>query len=177
MLAFISRLTIVAASILVSYPATARAAESPAAIQDTGPAADNRAAVEAMLRAWMAGDSGALQSLLANDIEWTITGHSAAAGTTRGRAELMSKVLGPFGARFAQSSDRFRPRRIHGVYTDSDTVIVHFDGAGVANDGQAYSNSYLWLLTLRDGKIARGTAFFDSIAFDKLWNRVQPAQN
>jgi len=177
MLKLISRLTIVAVSVLASYPVTVMAAESPAAIHDAGLAVNNRAAVETMLRAWMKGDSGALQSLFADDVEWTITGNSVAAGTTYGRAELISKVLGPFGARFAQSSDRFRPRRIHGVYADSDTVIVHFDGAGVANDGQAYSNSYLWLLTLRDGKIARGTAFFDSIAFNELWDRVQPAQN
>jgi ketosteroid isomerase-like protein len=177
MLEFMSRLTIVAASLLASYPAAAVAAEPPAALHNAAATPANKIAVETMLKAWMSGDNGALQPLLADEIEWTITGGSAAAGTTHGRAELMAKVLGPFGARFAQSSDRFRPRRILGVYADGDTVIAHFDGGGTANDGAAYTNSYVWLLTLRDGKIVRGIAFFDSIAFNDLWRRVQPVQN
>jgi uncharacterized protein len=134
----------------------------------------NKVTIEAVFKAWMAGDGAALQPLLSDDVEWTITGRSLASGTTHGRAELMSKVLGPFGARFSRSSDRFRPRQIHGIYGDGDTIIVHFDGAGVANDAKPYSNSYVWLLTMRDGKVVRATAFFDSIAFDDLWQRVQP---
>ncbi len=137
----------------------------------------NRTIVETILQDWMGGDGGALQRLLADDIEWTITGASRAAGTYRGRAELNAKVLGPFGARFSQSPDRFRPRRINGVYADGDTVIVHLDAAGTANDGKPYANSYVWILTMRDGKAARAIAFFDSIAFDALWQRVAPVQS
>jgi ketosteroid isomerase-like protein len=153
-------------------------AESPASFTEKeNMASSNRTAVETMLNAWMAGDRGALLSLISDDIEWTITGNSLAAGTTRGRAELMTKVLGPFGARFARSSDPFRPRRINGVYADGDIVVAHFDAAGIANDGKPYLNSYVWLLTMSNGKIVRATAFFDSIAFDDLWRRVQPAEN
>ncbi|MFC0577225.1 nuclear transport factor 2 family protein [Paraburkholderia solisilvae] len=151
-------------------------AESPFHLNRTM-ASSNRAAVESMFNAWMAGDSSAFPLLLSDDIEWTITGNSLAAGTTRGRTELMAKVLGPFGARFVHSGDGFRPRHIHGVYADGDTVVVHFDAAGTANDGKPYSNSYVWLLTMNNGKIVRATAFFDSIAFDDFWRRVQPAQN
>ena len=42
-------------------------------------------------------------------------------------------------------------------------------GAGVANDGFQYNNSYVWLLTMHSGKVVRVTSFFDSIAFDELW--------
>lgn len=123
----------------------------------------------------MAGDGGAFQSLLSDDVEWTIAGNSAAAGTTRGRQELMTKVLGPFGARFSQSADRFKPRVIHGVYADGDTVVAHFLGVGTTNNGRPYENSYVWLLSMRDGKIARATAFFDGIAFNELWQQTPPA--
>ncbi len=173
MLEFISRLTIVAASLLASYPTVAPASETPRALQDksqdTSSTIANKAAVERALQAWMSGDGGALQPLLSDEVEWTIAGNSAASGTTRGRAELMSKVLGPFGARFSRSEDRFRPRRILGVYADGDSVVAHFDGAGIANDGKPYTNSYVWLLTMRDGKVTQATAFFDSIAFNDLW--------
>ncbi|NWD73149.1 nuclear transport factor 2 family protein [Pseudomonas gingeri] len=135
----------------------------------------NKITVETALNGWMTGDGKALQALLSDDIEWTITGNSAAAGTTRGRTELTQKVLGPFSARFSAAGDPFRPRKINGVYADGDTVIAHFEGSGMTNDGKRYSNDYVWLLTMSDGKAVKGTAFFDSIAFNELW-RVKPAQ-
>jgi uncharacterized protein len=177
MLDFIARLAIVSVAAIFAYPITVLASDSPPAVQQMEQGAANKAIVETMLKAWMAGDGSALLARFADDIEWTITGRSAASGTTHGRSELMAKVLGPFSARFTQSEDRFRPRRIHGVYAEGGTVIAYFDGAGIANGGQAYSNTYLWLLTLRDGKIVRGIAFFDSIAFDDLWNQAAPARN
>lgn len=152
-------------------PATSNPSTPGAAVPGETTAANKRA-VQAMLEAWSQGDGGALQRLLTDDVEWTITGRSAAAGTLHGRAELMDKVLTPFGARFKTSSDKFRPRAIHGVFGDGDTVIAQFDGAGVTNDGSSYKNSYVWLLTLRDGKVVRVTAFFDAIAFDELWKRA-----
>ena len=55
-----------------------------------------------------------------------------------------------------------------------------FDGpplraSGVARDGEAYSNTYAWFWEMREGKVARAQAFFDSIAFNDLWRRVRPA--
>ncbi|MGU9821676.1 hypothetical protein [Pseudomonas sp. ADAK22] len=47
-------------------------------------------------------------------------------------------------------------------------------GAGTTNDGTRYENDYVWLLTMRNGKAVKGTAFFDSVAFNELW-RVKPA--
>jgi len=168
-------------SFFLAAPMTASYAEGVAApVHDKevrSMEAQNKAAVESTLQAWMAGDGGALQPLLSDDIDWTIVGNSAVAGTTHGRQELMAKVLVPFGARFSQSSDRFKPRVIHGVYADGDAVIAHFLGAGTTNDGRRYENSYVWLLTMRDGKVVRATAFFDSIAFNELWEQTRPAAN
>jgi uncharacterized protein len=137
----------------------------------------NKARVEGVLKAWMAGDGTALQGLLDDNVEWTITGNSLVSGTTHNRAELNVKVLDPFGARFSQSQDRFRPRKINGIYADGDAVIAYLDASGTANDGKPYANSYVWILNMRDDKAVRVTAFFDSIAFDELWRRVPPAQN
>jgi uncharacterized protein len=143
-------------------------------IAGVSPPVTNKQAIENMLVAWMGGDPTALQSLLAEDVQWTITGNSVVAGTTNSRPELMSKVLGPLWARFAKADAPLRPRRIAGLYADGDTVIAQFDSAGTANDGKAYANSYLWILTMRHGKIVKGIAFFDSIAVNELWQRVIP---
>ncbi|WP_431263934.1 nuclear transport factor 2 family protein [Roseateles chitinivorans] len=173
----------VIASLAMAIPAAraataaAQAKAQAANAQGGADAAANKAAVDTMLRRWMGGDYGALQPMLADDIEWTITGHSLVAGTTRSRDELNRTVLGPFGARFAQSQDRFRPRTIHAVYADGDTVVAHFSAAGTTNAGKPYANSYVWMLTMRDGKAVRVTAFFDSIAFDEFWRQNPVAAN
>ncbi|MDQ4041615.1 MAG: hypothetical protein M3141_07680, partial [Actinomycetota bacterium] len=64
-----------------------------------------------------------------------------------------------------------RPVRIYALCADDDTVIVRWDGHGVANDAITYDNSYAWLMTLRDGLVVDGAAYFDRIAFDELWRR------
>lgn len=137
--------------------------------------ARNKAVIESMLRSWMNGDSSVFQAHLSDDIEWTIPGNSAIAGTTHGRQELMTKILAPFGARFVKSTDSFKPRAIDGIYADGDTVVAQFVGSGTTNNGRPYRNNYLWVLAMQDGKIVRATAFFDSVAFNELWQQ-SPAQ-
>ena len=61
------------------------------------------------------------------------------------------------------------------VHADGDTVIVLWDGRGIAIDGHPYKNSYAWFMELRDGKVVDGTAFYDSISFNDLWTRARPA--
>jgi uncharacterized protein len=90
----------------------------------------------------------------------------------RHRVQFVDRVLAPFGARFAQG-ERFRPVSIRSILADGDTVAVLWDGHGVANDGEPYDNSYAWIMRLRDGKVVDGVAFFDSISFDRLWERVR----
>jgi ketosteroid isomerase-like protein len=63
---------------------------------------------------------------------------------------------------------------IRSVFADADTVIVVWDGRGIANDGQPYQNSYVWIMKMRDGKVIDGTAFYHSLSFNDLWARVEP---
>jgi ketosteroid isomerase-like protein len=133
--------------------------------------AANKRKVATGFASWMSG-TRTIGDLLADDIHWTIAGQSLISGTTVGKAALVNDVLKPFAARFAKSNEPFRPASIKGIYADGDTVAVHWDGRGVANDGELYLNSYAWFLTMREGLIAEATAFFDSIAFNELWNRI-----
>ncbi|PZG15178.1 nuclear transport factor 2 family protein [Nonomuraea aridisoli] len=132
----------------------------------------NRRTVRAAFEAWQDG-TGAITDLFAPDMVWRIEGRSAAAKEYGSRQRFVEEVLAPFGARFADG-ERFRPVRIRSVHADGDTVIVVWDGSGVANDGVRYDNTYAWVMRLRDGQVVDGTAFFDSIAFNDLWERVTP---
>ena len=133
----------------------------------------NREIIRQAFEAWRQGTSP-ITDVFAPGMVWRIEGHSAAAREYRGTQQFVDEVLAPFGARFA-GGEPFRPVTIRGVYADGDTVVVIWDGRGVANDGRPYENSYAWIMKLDNGKVVDGTAFFDSISFDDLWSRVQPS--
>jgi len=132
----------------------------------------NREAIRRAFDAWQGG-TGAIADLFAPDMVWRIEGHSVASREYAGSQAFIDEVLTPFGARFA-NGEPFRPSRVRSIHADGDTVIVVWDGRGVANDGQPYQNSYAWIMRLRGGKVVDGTAFYDSLSFNDLWNRVQP---
>jgi ketosteroid isomerase-like protein len=134
----------------------------------------NRDVVTEAFAAWMNG-TGYVSSLFADDMTWEIAGKSAASRKYANTQELLDEVLQPFGARFG-AADPFRPVTIRAVYDDREqgTVIVVWDGRGTTTAGTVYENSYVWILTLSDGKVVDGTAFYDSIAFNELWETVSP---
>jgi ketosteroid isomerase-like protein len=131
--------------------------------------ARNKAIVAASFDAWHAG-TGSPYDLLADDAIWTIVGRSLASKTYESREAFMSEVIRPFNARMSQG---LQPT-IRNIYADGDTVIVFFDASGTARDGQLYANTYAWFLEMADGKVVRAFAFYDSIAFNDLWQRVTP---
>jgi ketosteroid isomerase-like protein len=136
----------------------------------SGTEATNREKVAAAFDAWKAG-TGYITGLLADELRWTIAGNSAASKTYESKQQFIDEVLHPFGQRF---STPFRPVTIRGLYADGDTVIILWDGEGIALDGKPYVNTYAWFLTFRDGLVVEATAFYDSIAFNDLWSRVVP---
>jgi ketosteroid isomerase-like protein len=132
----------------------------------------NREIVADAFDAWSRG-AGYVAGIFAADMTWEIVGRSRASGTYGSAREFSDEVLHPFGARFRPDLP-FRPVAIRGIYADGDTVIVRWDGEGTTTAGTIYRNTYAWFMTLRDGKVIDGTAFYDSIAFDELWENVSP---
>jgi ketosteroid isomerase-like protein len=117
--------------------------------------------------AWANG-TGSPYEALADEATWEIVGKSVASRVYTSKEDFMANVIRPFNARM---STPLRPV-IRDIYADGDTVIVLFDAEGTARDGVRYRNTYSWFLTLVDNRIVKGTAFFDSIAFNDLWQRV-----
>lgn len=129
----------------------------------------NKAIVTRQFDAWRDG-TGSPYDLLAEDASWTIVGRSHASKTYDGREAFLREVIRPFNARMASP---LRPE-VRYLYADGDTVIVFFDARGTARDGTPYENTYAWFLTLREDRIVRAFAFFDSVAFNALWTGVTP---
>lgn len=118
-------------------------------------------------------DGATITNIFAPDMVWRIEGHSLASREYGSSQEFIDYVLTPFGARFSRE-EPFRPVRIRSITADGDTVVVVWDGRGIAADGKPYANSYAWIMRLSDGKVVDGTAFYDSISFNDLWTRIQP---
>lgn len=167
----IMKLSIVLVLIVAAVVSLQSAAEVRGEIKMTEEVeARNKAAVLAGFEAWKAG-TGSPYDLLAEDAQWTIVGHSLASKTYPSREAFMSEVIRPFNARMSAG---LKPS-IRNIYTDADTVIVFFDASGTARDGKTYANTYAWFLELRNGKIVKASAFFDSVVFNEFWQRVRPA--
>lgn len=132
----------------------------------------NRNIIRQAFDGWQQG-TGSVADVFAPGMVWRIEGHSVASREYGSKQQFIDEVLTPFGARFT-ASEPFRPVTIRAVYADGDTVIVIWDGRGIASDGQPYENSYAWIMKLDGGKVIDGTAFYDSISFNDLWVRVQP---
>lgn len=126
----------------------------------------NKATVQKAFDAWAAG-TGSPYDLLADNVTWTITGNSAASKSYGSRDAFINEVIKPFNARMSVG---LKPT-IRNMYADGDAVIVFFDASGAAKDGQPYKNTYAWFLDIDGGKIVKAWAFFDSIAFNKLWDK------
>lgn len=124
--------------------------------------------VSAAFDAWANG-TGSPFDLLAENAEWTVTGYSVVAGTYN-RQELISEILLPFNARMNGS---LKPT-IHRLYVDGNTVIAFFDAEGTTKDGEPYKNTYTWYMEFEKEEVIKVVAFLDSIAFNELWQRVQP---
>ncbi len=127
------------------------------------------ALVEDKFAAWVAG-TGSPFELLAENASWTIAGNSAVSKTYTSRSAFLTEVIQPFNARMSVG---LKPVIRH-LYADGDTVIALFDGAGVAKDGHPYTNTYAWFMRFEEKKLVEATAFFDSLAFNELWQRVDP---
>jgi uncharacterized protein len=132
----------------------------------------HRKIVTEAFTAWMNG-TGNVTSIFADDMTWEITGRSAASRKYANTRQFADEVLHPFAARFG-TDDPFRPVAIQAVYNDEEqrTVVVVWDGRGTTTAGTVYENTYAWIMTLRDGRVIDGTAFYDSIAFNELWETV-----
>jgi uncharacterized protein len=130
----------------------------------------NKAIVQASFDGWSAG-TGSPFDLLADDATWTIVGHSVASKTYGSREAFMSEVIQPFNARMSVG---LKPT-IRNIYADGDTVIIFFDASGTARDGKPYANTYARFFDMRDSKVIKASAFFDSVEFNEFWQRVTPA--
>jgi ketosteroid isomerase-like protein len=130
--------------------------------------ASNERLVAAAFQRWAAGGTRFFDELLAPDVKWTIAGSGPPAGIYHGRDDFIERAVTPLSKRLAAP---VRPA-VRGLWSDGQHVIVHWDGATAARDGQDYRNSYVWIMRMRSGKAVEVTAFLDLAAYQEVLRRV-----
>jgi ketosteroid isomerase-like protein len=123
--------------------------------------AANRALIQDAFARWGTGEFD-IFSLLSDDVVWHITGQDPdIAKTYRSRQALLDATSVPLRARLAGP---LKPD-VRQIWTDGDEVLVHWNGTAPFRDGSQYRNTYLWVMTVRSGRVVAVTAFLDNAAF------------
>jgi hypothetical protein len=78
----------------------------------------------------------------------------------------------PFNARMATPL----VPTVQGIYADGDMVIILFEASATTKDDQPYHNTYTWYSQMKEGKVFKAIAFFDTREFDEFWTRVAPTK-
>ena len=131
----------------------------------------NKAIVRASFERWRNATGGPFE-LLTPDAEWTIVGSSPLSKTYHSRQEFLDQVIGPFNARMATPL----VPTVRGLYADGDMVIILFDASATTRDDRPYRNTYTWYFQMKEAKVVKAIAFFDTREFDEFWTRVAPAR-
>jgi len=127
----------------------------------------NKDIVRKAFEKW-ANAEGSFFDLLAEDVVWTITGNSPVSKKYTSKKQFIEEVIDPLNEKFSR---KIMPS-LRGLYADGDMVIALWHGKAVVKDGLPYDNTYSWYMKMKDGKIIEVIAFFDTIEFTKLWNRI-----
>jgi ketosteroid isomerase-like protein len=128
-------------------------------------AAQNRKLLEDAFDGWVRGDRAAFNSLLADDLRWTVIGSSPVSGCYNSKREFLEGA----GARMAEKlATPIQPTLRH-LIADGNMVALVFDGRATGKNGTDYGQTYCWVLRLEDGKIREGTAYLDTELISRLF--------
>jgi uncharacterized protein len=105
------------------------------------------------------GNVQPLLDSLADDVEWTIIGSTALSGTSRGKQEVIDKLLKPIRARLADGPIVFQPERF---IAEGEYVVMQAHGRATALGGKPYNNTYCIVCRIVDGKVKEMVDYIDT---------------
>jgi ketosteroid isomerase-like protein len=105
------------------------------------------------------GNVQPLLDSLADDVEWTIIGSTALSGTSRGKQEVIDKLLKPIRARLADGPIVFQPERF---IAEGEYVVMQAKGRATALSGKPYNNTYCIVCRIVDGKVKEMVDYIDT---------------
>ena len=105
------------------------------------------------------GNVQPLLDSLADDVAWTIIGSTALSGTSRGKQEVIDKLLKPIRARLADGPIMFQPERF---IAEGEYVVMQAQGRATALSGKPYNNTYCIVCRIVGGKVKEMVDYVDT---------------
>ena len=101
---------------------------------------------------------------MADDFCWIIPGTSRWARTYRGKAAVRADLMEPLFAQFADQYSNSAQRFI----ADEDYVVVQCRGKVTTKKGEAYNNSYCYVIRLAGGQMRELTEYMDTALTERV---------
>jgi ketosteroid isomerase-like protein len=121
-------------------------------------ASENKQLLQHIYSELSKGNSSPFLDALAEDVRWTIMGTSRWSKTYEGKQAVLTQLLGPL---FAQFADQYTATA-HRFIAEDDLVVVEVRGHVTTKSGKPYNNSYCYIFRLADGKIKEMTEYLDT---------------
>jgi uncharacterized protein len=118
---------------------------------------ENKELMQRVFAGLARGDGGPFVESLADDFAWTIIGTTSWSGTYRGKRAVLTDLLKPLMARFADyrnTAQRF--------VAEGDHVVVECRGEAMTQAGKPYNNTYCWVCRVSDGWLRELTEYADT---------------
>lgn len=121
----------------------------------------NKALARAFLQAITDGDVGALGGIMDKDIVIDAKGTSVVSAK-RGYDEFSQLVAG-----LKETLEDGLDFDVTALIEEGDRVVCEAVGKSKLKDGPRYDNEYVFVMTIRDGKIVEVHEYFDTVLADK----------
>jgi len=121
-------------------------------------AAENKQLMQSIFSELSKGNGKPFVESLADDFCWTITGSTKWSGTYRGKEAVITELLRPL---FAQFADQYT-NTAHRFIAEDDYVVVECHGRVTTKAGAPYNNTYCWVCRITDGKLQELTEYMDT---------------
>ncbi|MGW3997423.1 nuclear transport factor 2 family protein [Amycolatopsis sp. NPDC004772] len=121
-------------------------------------ASGNKQLLKTAFDAWATGDIRPLLAAMADDVTWTVGGHTSWSGSFRGKDSVRRDLLGPLGAQFEGTYTSTASRFV----AEDDVVVVETQGSVATKAGARYDNKYCFVFRVEGGRIREITEYMDT---------------
>jgi uncharacterized protein len=121
-------------------------------------AAENKQLLRAIFSELARGNTNPFRDAMADNFSWTVTGTTEWSGTYSGKRTVLSDLMAPL---FAQFADRYT-NTAQRFIAEGDYVVVECRGRVTTKAGAAYNNAYCYVCRLAGGKLRELTEYLDT---------------
>jgi ketosteroid isomerase-like protein len=124
----------------------------------------NKKLLEGIFAELAKGNGAPFRAAMADDFHWSIIGTTSWSRTFSGKRaveqELLAPLLAQFQNRYTNTADR--------ILADGDHVVIQCRGRVTTVRGEAYNNTYCWVIRMAGGKMRELTEYCDTALIERV---------